>query len=257
MWIQPREMILVAGMALGFAGCAVNSGVVPTGENTFTVSRQAASGFSNFGVLKPDALNEANQYCTNQQKSLVVINSTEARPSSGPGDFPKAEVQFTCVDSTKIDSVIAECNERRLSKEIKGFKASVECSSPRVKAAWRERRYPYMDLVDVYEAARLVGAENLDKGKLTEAEYNLQLAELRSRFTAEAQRRSLAVANTQAAQAQAQAANTQAAAAILQGLSAFQTANRPAPIQAPTPTPQRSVNCITTGPYAMRSTNCN
>jgi hypothetical protein len=249
-------MILVAGMALGLTGCAVNSGVVPIGPDTFTVSRQAASGFSNFGELKPDALNEANQYCTNRQKSLVVINSTEARPSSGPGDFPKAEVQFTCVDSTKIDSIIAECNEKRLKKEIKGFKASVECSSPSVKAAWRERRFPYMDLVDVYEAARLVGAENVDKGKLTEAEYTLQLAELRSRLATEEQRRNLAVANTQAAQAQAQAASTQATAAMLEGLSAFQAANRPAPIQTPT-TPQRSVNCITTGPYALRSTNCN
>jgi hypothetical protein len=84
-------------------------------------------------------------------------------------------------------------------------------------------------LFNVYEAARLVGAENVDKGKLTEAEYNLQLAELRSRFTAEAQRRGLAVANLQASQAQAQAANTQATAAMLQGLSAFQMANRPPP----------------------------
>jgi hypothetical protein len=86
-----------------------------------------------------------------------------------------------------------------------------------------------MDLVNVYEAARLVGAENVDKGRITEAEYNLQLAEIRSRFSAEEQRRSLAVANTQAAQAQAQAANTQAAGVLLQGLSAFQTANRPTP----------------------------
>lgn len=233
-------------MALCVAGCAVNSGVIPTGQNTFMVSRQAASGFSNIGELKPDALNEANQFCTNQQKSLVVINIKEARPTSGPGDFPKAEVQFICWDAKTIDAIIAECNEKRIKKEIKGFKASVECSSPRVIAAWRERKFPYMDLIDVYEAARLVGAEKVDKGKLTEAEYNLQLAELRSRFTAESQRREIAVANTQAMQAQAQAANTQARAAMLQGLSAFQTANRP----------QRPVNCTTTGTYASRSTNC-
>ena len=114
-----------------------------------------------------------------------------------------------------------------------------------------------MDLINVYEAARLVGAENVDNGKLSEAEYKLQLAELKSRLAAEDQRRGLAVASTQAVQAQAQTADMQAHAAMFQGLTAFQTANRRAPIQAPTPTPQRSVNCITTGPYAMRSTNCN
>jgi hypothetical protein len=215
--------------ALATAGCAVNSGVVPIGQNTFMVSRQAASGFSDISELKPDALSEANQYCRNQQKSSVVSNIKEARPSSGPGDFPRAEVQFTCVDPNKINSIIAECNDKRLRKEITGFKAAVECSSTRVRDAWRERKYPYMDLVDVYEAARLVGAENVDKRKLTEAEYTLQLAELQSRISAEAQRRDLAVANTQAVQAQVQAANRQANAAMLQGLTALQMANRPPP----------------------------
>jgi hypothetical protein len=84
-----------------------------------------------------------------------------------------------------------------------------------------------MDLINVYEAARLVGAENVDSGKISEAGYKLQLAELQSRLAAEDQRRGLSIANTQAAQAQAQAANTQAHAAMLQGLSAFQMANRP------------------------------
>ena len=236
----------IALTSLTMIGCAVNSGVVPTGQDTFMVSRQAASGFSNISGLTPDALNEANQYCTNQQKSLVVTNIKEARPTSGPGDFPRSEVQFICWDAKKIDAIIAEFDEKRIKKEIKGFKGVVECSSPRVIAAWRERKYPYMDLINVYEAARLVGAENADYGKLTEAQYKLQLAELQSRLTSEAQRRGLAVANTQAAQAQAQAANAQASAAMLQGLSAFQTANRP----------QRPLNCTTTGPYASRSTNC-
>ncbi|MDO9298656.1 hypothetical protein [Bradyrhizobium sp.] len=227
-------------------GCAINSGVVQTGQNTFTVSRQAASGFSNYSELRPEAINEANQYCANQRQSAVMINIKDARQSSGPGDFPRAEVQFTCVDPTKIDSIMAECNEKRLKKEIRGYKASVECSTQRVVAARRERNYPYMDLVDLYEAARLVGAEKVDKGQITVAEYNFQLAELQTRIAAEEQRRGLAVANTQIAQTQAQAAAAQGNGAMLQGLAAFQAANRP-------PHP---VNCTTTGPYNSRVTNC-
>jgi hypothetical protein len=224
--MAPKALNAFVTCAL-LCGCAVNSGVVPNGQNTFLVSRQAASGFSGSGGLKAEALTEASRYCASEQKSLSVLDVREAQPPFVMGNFPKAEVQFTCFDASKIDSVIAECNEKRLRREIKGFKASVECSSPRVLAEWRDRRYPYMDLVDVYEAARLVGAENVDKGRITEAEYKLQMAELRSRFTAESQRRNLAVANSQAAQAHAQAANAQANAAMLQGLSAFQMANRP------------------------------
>jgi hypothetical protein len=80
--------------------------------------------------------------------------------------------------------------------------------------AWRERRYPYMDLINVYEASRLVGAEKVDSGKITSAEYKLQLSELQSRITSEEQRRNLAVANSQAMQMQAQAENTAATGAL-------------------------------------------
>jgi hypothetical protein len=250
-----RNRIFAATIVvLALSGCALNSGVTPIGQETFLVSRQAASGFSGKGTLMADALREANQYCSSQQKSLSVVDTNEAQPPFVLGNYPKADVRFICFDPKQIDSIIAECDEKRLKKEIKGFKASVECSSPRVKAAWRERRYPYMDLIDLQEAARLVGAENLDKGKITEAEYKLQLAELRSRIAAESQRRLLAVANTQAAQAQAQAANSQAqaanmqaAGALLQGLGAFQAANRPAPVQMPAPARTLNTNCQTYG----------
>ncbi|MBU6463592.1 MAG: hypothetical protein KGK01_02060 [Bradyrhizobium sp.] len=219
--------IIVLLSVLVLAGCAVNSGVIPLGQNAYGVSRQAASGFSNYRELKPEAINEANQYCAGQKQTAVLTSVKDARPTSGPGDFPKAEIQFTCVDPTKIDSILTECNQKRLRKEVSGYKGSVECSSPRVIAAWRERQYPYMDLINVYEAARLVGAENVDRGKISVAEYKFQLAELQSRLTAEDQRRNLAIANAQTAQAQAQATRNQASAAMLQGLSAFQMANRP------------------------------
>lgn len=221
-----KVLSLFAGAAL-VCGCAANSGVVPASQNTFVVSRQAATGFSGSGNLKAEALGEASQYCRNQQKSVSIVNVQEAQPPFVMGNFPKVEIQFTCWDATKIDAIIAECNDRRIRKEIKGYKAAVECSSPGVIVAWRERHYPHMDLINVYEAARSVGAENVDEGKISEAQYKLQLAELQSRVAAEDQKRGLAMGNTQAAQAQVQAANTQAQAALLHGFTAFQMANWP------------------------------
>lgn len=85
------------------AGCASNSGIVPIGTDTYMVSRQAATGFSGSGTLKAEAFGEANRYCASQKKSMQVVNTNEA---TGPfifGNFPKAEVQFMCLDAGDPD----------------------------------------------------------------------------------------------------------------------------------------------------------
>jgi hypothetical protein len=143
--------------------------------------------------------------------------------------------------ATLAEAAIKECREKRLRKELKTYKESIECSNPKVYKAWQEAGAPDLDLLSVWLAARLVCGESIDKGKATEAECELQLAELRSRLANEGQRRVQAAAQTQAMQAQAaaqaQAANAQSAAALLQGLAALQTANRPT----------YTINCTTTG----------
>jgi hypothetical protein len=81
-------------------GCASNSGVVPAGPDSYLVSRQAASGFSGLGTLKADALREASTYCEARHKVLKVTSATESQPPYVLGNFPKAEVQFMCLDSS-------------------------------------------------------------------------------------------------------------------------------------------------------------
>jgi hypothetical protein len=80
------------------SGCASNSGVVQIGTDTFMVSRQAATGFSGSGTLKAKAFQEANQYCVNLHKKLQVVSTNEAQPPYVLGNFPKAEIQFMCLD---------------------------------------------------------------------------------------------------------------------------------------------------------------
>jgi len=63
------------------------------------VSRQAATGFSGSGTLKAEALREANKHCAGQKKVLKVISTTEAQPPYVLGNFPKAEVQFMCLNA--------------------------------------------------------------------------------------------------------------------------------------------------------------
>ena len=90
--------LLIVPILLLVTGCASNSGVIPIGQNTFMVSRQAATGFSGSGKLKGEAFQEASEYCTKIGKYLQVVSTEEAKPPYILGNFPKAEVQFRCLD---------------------------------------------------------------------------------------------------------------------------------------------------------------
>jgi hypothetical protein len=90
-----KKLLLLALLPL--AGCATNSGVVPIGGDTFFITKQAASGFSGVGNLKPDALREAYAYCEASKKKMEMVNMTEAQPPYIFGNFPRVELQFRCV----------------------------------------------------------------------------------------------------------------------------------------------------------------
>src|SRR5262249_33159730 len=104
-------LLSVAG-AIFLAGCPANSGVIPIGQDTFMVSRQAATGFSGSSTLKAEAFQEASQYCAHLGKLLQVINTHEASPPYIWGNFPKAEIQFMCLDAKD-----PELNRPKLKKE--------------------------------------------------------------------------------------------------------------------------------------------
>jgi hypothetical protein len=96
-------MKLVPLAVVLLAGCAANSGIVPIGPDTFMVSRQAATGFSGSGTLKAEAFGEAQSYCAGQKKIMQVVNTHEATPPFILGNYPKAEVQFMCLDASDTE----------------------------------------------------------------------------------------------------------------------------------------------------------
>ena len=79
------------------AGCASNSGVVVMGADTYFVSRQAATGFAGMANLKAEAIGEAGQFCGAKGKTLQVTSQKDAEPPFILGNYPKTEIQFTCV----------------------------------------------------------------------------------------------------------------------------------------------------------------
>ncbi|MDQ9023161.1 MULTISPECIES: hypothetical protein [Acinetobacter] len=82
-----------------FSGCAANSGVIPMGNNTYLVSRQAATGFTGMGTLKAEAMREAYTECQKTSKAVKVLETIEAKPPFILGNFPKTEIQFKCVNT--------------------------------------------------------------------------------------------------------------------------------------------------------------
>lgn len=83
--------------ALLLAGCASNPGVAPYGENTFLVTRQAATAFSGNGGLKVDALREAETFCRERRQALQVVEVNESQGPYMLGKYPRVDVRFSCV----------------------------------------------------------------------------------------------------------------------------------------------------------------
>lgn len=218
-------------IAAALAGCATNSGVISNGQGRYSVSRQAATGFAGLGNLKGEVQTEARQHCRALGADLFITNATQSEPPYVMGNFPRVELEFRCASPTATaDAAISECKQRRLNRELKTLRASVDCSNPRIYAAWRDAGDPHLDLLGVVLAARAAGADKVDKGQITEAEYELQLAQLNARLNDERGRRNLATMEQQARQTEAtahvRAAEAQSAAALLQGLAAFRSPSR-------------------------------
>lgn len=93
-----KYALVVVGLAAVLGGCAMNSGVVSIGSDTFVVSRQAASGVTGMGALRLEALKEAADTCTAQGKRLVVLNEKKEAPQPPFlfGTFQSIDVTFTC-----------------------------------------------------------------------------------------------------------------------------------------------------------------
>lgn len=91
----------VAALFLAIAACASHSGVVPTGQGGYMISKQAATGFPGLGNMKAEALQEAGAYCSGQGRGLVVTNASETQPPYAVGNYPRVEVHFRCEGSAR------------------------------------------------------------------------------------------------------------------------------------------------------------
>lgn len=90
-----RPALLLATTMLG--ACASHTGVVAMGNNTYMIAKQQATGFPGLGNMKAEIIAEASKHCASQGKDLQVLSSKETDPPYILGNYPRSEIEFTCV----------------------------------------------------------------------------------------------------------------------------------------------------------------
>lgn len=84
--------------AVAVAGCASHTGVVSIGPDTFMIAKQAATGFSGLGNLKAEIMAEGSAHCRQLGREFQIVSTDETRPPYILGNYPRAEVQFMCLN---------------------------------------------------------------------------------------------------------------------------------------------------------------
>jgi hypothetical protein len=98
----------------------------------------------------------------------------------------------------KTRAVNDGCEARRTAGEFKSEAAVIECANPDLLIAYIDARVLYLDLMQVWLAAKLDAARKLDKGEVTREQYDLSLADWKLKIAAEEDRRKKAAVDERA-----------------------------------------------------------
>ncbi len=95
-----RELITIIILValVGVSACAVavpSTGVVPRGQDLYTVTRQGEGFWVSVDSLRAGALQEAQAYCAQQNKKLNLLHTKDI-PAGAFGRWPESEVLFKC-----------------------------------------------------------------------------------------------------------------------------------------------------------------
>jgi hypothetical protein len=89
-------ILVVAFLSAMLSGCAIpTTGVVPRGDDMYTVTRQGGSFLVTTESLKVAAIQEADAYCTFKGKKYKFMYNKDI-PAGAFGRWPESEVLFKC-----------------------------------------------------------------------------------------------------------------------------------------------------------------
>ena len=91
------SILLAILVSLIVGGCAINTGVVSIGQDTYAVTKQTV-GLSSQALfsLKAANISEGASYCAKLGKVFEFVAINETQPPYIFGNFPRSELQFKC-----------------------------------------------------------------------------------------------------------------------------------------------------------------
>jgi hypothetical protein len=93
-------ILLTSSVCVALAGCATPPKVISLGDDTYSVTRVAKTGFTTHTAgLKEEALDDASKFCASQGKQLKVVAVTEEKPPFMLLAIAKAKVVFKALDA--------------------------------------------------------------------------------------------------------------------------------------------------------------
>lgn len=173
---------------------------------------------------------------------VVVVLSACTNPAVEAQKRYTAALQQAAAEKT---AAMQECHAKYINGEFKTHVTEVQCSNPRIIAAYQQANYRDIDLIQLFTAKRLEVAEKVDNKTLTDAQAQLEMAQFNSQLTGEMQRRDM-VNSRMAAQRAMAAASIMGA--MRQSQPAPPTASLPIPYVPTQPAPVRT-NCMQNGQF--------
>ena len=80
--------------------------------------------------------------------------------------------------SNDATAAVQQCHDKRVAGELKTHEDSAKCSAPMMTTIFQRIGYPYMDLVDEFNAKKIEEAQKLDKSTLGGSEDEKPFADL-------------------------------------------------------------------------------
>lgn len=90
-----KHRIILAIVAGALAGCAVSTGVVSMGKDTYMVAVHDSSPAGTLADVKIKALKDVTKFCNQKGQTFVVTGGYDVPRTKGQD--PQVEVQFKCV----------------------------------------------------------------------------------------------------------------------------------------------------------------
>ena len=89
-----------------YEGRIVTVGRATPGATQYRVFQQGASGVVSINSVREDAEKRAIDFCDRKDKAMEPVTETTSPPDAAPGNFPRVEIVFDCVDKASPPSAV-------------------------------------------------------------------------------------------------------------------------------------------------------